>query len=74
MKPKYILAALTALWAFFVALEGISSAIRFWYGRKMNAAMKAVSGGVNYGKAALMVVLAVSNVILFMRHFDDNKG
>jgi O-antigen/teichoic acid export membrane protein len=73
MKPKDILSALTALWVFVVALEGASSVIRFIYSRKMHMAVRAVSGVVNYAKAALMVILAVSNVMLFMRHVDD-KG
>lgn len=73
MKPKDILSALTALWVAVVALEGLSSAVRFLYSRKMHTAVRAASGVVNYAKAALMVVLAVSNVMLFMRHVDD-KG
>jgi uncharacterized membrane protein len=74
-KPKTVLAALTVLWALFVAAEGISSIIRFWYSRKMGAAAKAMSGGVSYVKAALTVALAVSNVILFLGNYDggDNE-
>ncbi|MCL2219767.1 MAG: hypothetical protein FWB94_07780 [Chitinispirillia bacterium] len=73
MKPKDILSALTVLWVFVVILEGLSSAVRFVYSRRMNVAVRAVSGIVNYAKAAMMVVLAISNVMLFMRHVDS-KG
>jgi hypothetical protein len=71
MKPKDILTGLTALWVVVVILEGLSSAVRFIYSRKMHAAVRAVSGTVSYAKAAIMIVLAVSNVALFMRHVDD---
>jgi hypothetical protein len=71
MKPKLILSALTALWVLVAVFEGLSSAIRFLYSRKMNTAVKAASGFIHYVKAAFMVVLAVSNIMLFMRHVDD---
>jgi hypothetical protein len=71
MKPKKTLSLLTALWVIFVMFEGVSSIIRFLYSRKMNAVVKAVSGLINSVKAVVMIVLAVSNVILFMRHVDD---
>ncbi|MDR2578082.1 MAG: hypothetical protein LBC70_04615 [Chitinispirillales bacterium] len=71
MKPKHILSSLTALWVIFVTMEGLSSVIRLWYSRKMNLIVKATSGLINSVKAILMVILAVSNVILFMRHVED---
>jgi hypothetical protein len=52
-------------------MEGLSSVIRLWYSRKMNLIVKATSGLINSVKAILMVILAVSNVILFMRHVED---
>jgi O-antigen/teichoic acid export membrane protein len=71
MKPKDTLSALTVLWVLVVVFEGISSIIRFWYSRKMNAGTRAVSKFVNSVKAVFMVILAVSNVMLFMRHVED---
>jgi len=71
MKPKQILSGLTVLWVAVVLLEGVSSLFRRVYSRRMHGAARAVSGVVQYGKAAAMVVLAVSNVILFMRHVDE---
>lgn len=73
IKPKNILSGLTALWVLVVAFEALSSVFRFLYSRKMHSAVRAVSGAVNWAKAAMLVVLAVSNVVLFMRHVDD-KG
>lgn len=73
MKPKDILSVLTVLWVFVVILEGLSSVIRFIYSRKMHAAVRAVSGAVSFVKGASMVILAVSNVMLFMRHVDDRE-
>jgi len=73
MKPKDILSGLTVLWVLVVILEGLSSVVRFIYSRKMHVAVRAASGAVNYAKAAMMVVLAVSNIMLFMRHVED-KG
>jgi len=75
MKPKQTLTALTALWVLLVLLEGASSLIRRWYTRKMGAVVRAVSGVVSFGKMASMVVLALSTVLLFLRHVgDDNRG
>jgi len=75
MKPKKTLTALTALWVLLVFLEGASSLIRRWYTRKMGVAARAVSGVISFGKMAAMVVLALSNVLLFIRHVDgDNNG
>ncbi len=74
MKPKKTLAALTALWVLLVLLEGASSIIRRWYTRKVGAAVRTVSGVIGFGKMAAMIVLAVSNVLLFLRHVDDNAG
>jgi len=71
MKPKQILSGLTILWVAVVLLEGISSLFRRVYSRRMNGVARVVSGVVQYGKAAAMIVLAVSNVILFMRHVDE---
>jgi len=73
MKPKHVLSGLTILWVVFVVLEGIASLINAWYSRKMNAAAKALSSTVNYGKTIFMIIIAISNVILFMRHVDDRK-
>ncbi|MDR2693548.1 MAG: hypothetical protein LBB74_04955 [Chitinispirillales bacterium] len=74
MKPRKTLAALTALWVLLVFLEGASSLIRRWYTRKMGAAARAVSGIIGFGKLAAMVFLALSNVLLFLRHVgDDNR-
>jgi hypothetical protein len=76
MKPKKTLTALTALWVLLVLLEGTSSMIRRWYSRKMGAVARAVSGAVSFGKLAAMVVLALSNVLLFLKHVgdDDNRS
>jgi len=71
VKPKQVLSGLTVLWIIFVVLEGIASLIYACYSRKMNAITKAVSGTVNYGKTVFMIILAISNVVLFMRHVDD---
>jgi hypothetical protein len=71
VKPKHVLSGLTVLWVVVVMLEGVSSLIRAWYSRKMNRAAKALSGSVNYGKTVFMIILAVSNIILFMRHVDE---
>ena len=71
MKPKQVLSGLTILWIVFVVLEGTASLIHSWYSRKMNVAAKVLSGTVNYGKTVFMIILAISNVILFMRHVDD---
>jgi O-antigen/teichoic acid export membrane protein len=71
MKPKDILSAMTVLWVFVAVFEGISSIIRFWYSRKMHVSIRAVSELVNSIKAVFMVILAISNIMLFMRHFDD---
>ncbi|MCL2183470.1 MAG: hypothetical protein FWB85_08380 [Chitinispirillia bacterium] len=73
IKPKNILSGLTVLWVLVVIFEALSSVIRLFYCRKMHTAVKAVSGAVNWAKAAMLIVLAVSNVVLFMRHVDD-KG
>jgi hypothetical protein len=72
MKPKKTLAALTALWVLLVFLEGASSLIRRWYTRKMGAVARAVSGAVSFGKMASMVVLALANVMLFLKHVGDD--
>ena len=41
----------------------------------MGAVARAVSGAVSFGKMASMVVLALSNVLLFLRHVDeDTRG
>jgi len=72
MKPKKTLTALTALWVLLVLLEGASSMIRRWYSRKMGAVARAVSGAVSFGKMAAMVVLALSNVLLFLKHVSDD--
>jgi len=61
------------MWIIFVVLEGIASLIHAWYSRKMSAAAKAISGVVHYGKTIFMIIIAISNVILFMRHVDDRK-
>jgi hypothetical protein len=74
MKPKKTLTALTALWVLLVFLEGVSSLIRRWYTRQMGGAARAVSGAVSFGKMAAMIVLAISNVLLFIRHVDDDNG
>jgi hypothetical protein len=75
MKPRQTLTALTALWVLLVLLEGVSSLFRRWYARKMGAVARAVSGAVSFGKMASMVVLALSNVLLFLRHVeDDSRG
>jgi len=71
VKPKHVLSGLTVLWIVFVILEGIASLIYACYSRKMNAVTKAVSGTVNYGKTVFMIILAISNIILFLRHVDD---
>ena len=71
MKPKHVLSGLTVLWIVFVVLEGIASLMHAWYSRKMNAVAKALSGTVHYGKTVFMIILAISNIILFMRHVDD---
>ncbi|GBU21837.1 hypothetical protein R80B4_01739 [Fibrobacteres bacterium R8-0-B4] len=74
MKPKKTLAALTALWVLLVFLEGASSLIRRWYSRKMGVAARAVSGVISFGKLTAMIVLALSNVLLFLRHVDSGNG
>ena len=71
VKPRQILSGLTVLWVLVVILEGMSSWMRALYSRKMNVAFKTLSGAVSYGKAVFMIILAVSNVILFLRHVDD---
>ncbi|MDR0308040.1 MAG: hypothetical protein LBI42_14540 [Chitinispirillales bacterium] len=71
MKPKQILSGLTVLWVFVIILEGMSALIRAPYNRKMNAAFKTANGAVSYGKTLFMIILAVSNVILFLRHIDE---
>ena len=71
IKPKHILSGLTALWALVAVFEGASALGRMWSGRKMGAAARAASGLVNYSRTAVLVILAVSNVVLFMRHVDD---
>jgi len=71
LKPKYILSGLTALWVLVAVFEGAASLGRIWSGRKMGAAARAASGLVHYVRGAILVVLAVSNVVLFMRHVDD---
>jgi len=73
IKPKATLSALTVLWVFVVILEGIASVIRFWYSRKMHIVAKVFSGLVNAARTVLMVILAISNVMLFMRHVDDER-
>ena len=73
MKPKKTLTALTALWVLLVLLEGVSSLIRRWYTRNMGGAARAFSGAVGFGKMAAMIVLALSNVLLFLRHVDDGR-
>lgn len=72
MKPKKTLAALTVLWVVLVLLEGVSSLIRRWYTRNMGGAARAVSGAVGFGKTAAMIVLAVANILLFMRHIGGD--
>jgi len=72
MKPKKTLAAMTVLWVLLVFLEGASSLIRRWYSRKMGAFARGVSGAISFGKMAAMVVLALSNVLLFLRHVSDD--
>lgn len=73
MKSRNKLAVLTGLWAFFVALEGVSSFIRFVYSRKMNTAFKIVSGIVHGVKGITMIILAISNVLLFIKQIDEGK-
>jgi hypothetical protein len=74
LKPKQTLTGLTVLWAVLALLECASSLIRRWYTRKMGGFGRAVSGVVGFGKMALMVVLAVSNAVLFLKHVDDVRG
>jgi hypothetical protein len=74
MKPQKTLAAMTALWVLLVVLEGASSLIRRWYSRKMGMVMRGVSGAVSFGKMASMVVLALANVMLFLRHVEDGNN
>jgi hypothetical protein len=75
MKPKKTLTVLTALWILLVFLEGISSIIRRWYTRNMGGAARAFSGAVSFGKMAAMIVLAISNVLLFLKHVGgDGDG
>jgi len=73
VKPKQILSGLTILWIAVVILEGASSIFRRFYGRGMRGAARAVSGAVHYGKAAAMIALALSNIFLFMRYFDERQ-
>lgn len=72
MKPKQTLSAMTVLWASLALLEGVSSLIRRWYTRKMGTAARAVVGVVGFGKMALMILLALANAALFLRHVDSD--
>lgn len=73
MKSRNKLAVLTGLWAFFVALEGVSSVIRFVYSRKMHTAFRVASGIVHAVKSVTMIILAISNVLLFIKQIDEGK-
>ncbi len=72
MKAKKLLTGLTGVWVLIVLLEGLSSIVRAWYTRKMNKPFKAVYSLLRYGKTILMIILAVFNVILFSRHFEED--
>lgn len=71
MKPKNVLTGLTVLWVFVALFEGASSLISSLYTRKMGRVMRAFCAILAWKKAALLVILAVSNIILFMRHVDE---
>jgi len=72
MKPKKTLTAMIAIWILLVFLEGLSSLMRRWYTRKVGAVVKTVSGVISFAKLAAMIVLAISNVLLFLKHVGDD--
>jgi hypothetical protein len=74
IKPRQTLTGLTAIWAAFALLECASSLLRRWYSRNMGGFGRAVSGAVGFWKMALMIILAVSNAALFLKHVDDVRG
>jgi len=72
MKPKKTLAAMIAIWVLLVFLEGASSLMRRWYTRKVGPVVRTVSGVISFAKLAAMIVLAISNVLLFLKHVGDD--